>query len=506
MAEKHSGSARNPIGYLKEYSFKEITAFLQEFLLIWSSGLFDATYYKIWYSDFRRGAGGPLIHFIRHGWRQGRNPSPFFDTQFYLEQYEDVRLAGINPLLHYILHGRFQGRSTSPNPGLRAIAVKSRVTRRGLAERFAGFRSRIMQAPRAATGVRAPRRITFFTRDEGSFLAMEPVAHEAALRGYDTVFTPDRAQHAEIGFYCEHEPDPTNADFAVVMLHDLGQEMWPENPSFEPNLWSTSPWNGFDIGILPGPAWSQCWYSVSEQPTARPRLGVYELGYPKADRVFADREAFGRDVQLLRKELGIKEGACVLYCPSWEYDDHQGDLVRALIGMPVNILIKHPTWGVEAGSRDRLRSIADGSEGHRQAQIYYMDPKLNIMHCLALADAVVSDESNCLVEALLFEVPGISVTDWRTPKPGSDGANRFPIPPPCAIRTDRAGLGAAVEHALHDRPALLAGLRQHRDNYFNWLGESSKMVMDVVDAGLSGARSPIEPLPPKPILDSTRAH
>ncbi|MCI0501190.1 MAG: glycosyltransferase, partial [Epsilonproteobacteria bacterium] len=45
-------------------------------------------------------------------WREGRNPSSVFDTNFYLESYPDVRDAGINPLVHFIRHGSKEGRST----------------------------------------------------------------------------------------------------------------------------------------------------------------------------------------------------------------------------------------------------------------------------------------------------------------------------------------------------------------------------------------------------------
>lgn len=56
----------------------------------------------------------PLEHYVDHGWREGRNPSPLFWTNFYLSQYGDVRAAAINPFYHYIVFGRNEGRR--PNP------------------------------------------------------------------------------------------------------------------------------------------------------------------------------------------------------------------------------------------------------------------------------------------------------------------------------------------------------------------------------------------------------
>ena len=231
------------------------------------------------------------------------------------------------------------------------------------------------------------------------------MAQVAEERGYEVSFSQDPQVPAEIGIYCSHHPDPSNASFSVVMLHDFGQAQWPESPSLEPNHWTVEPWNAFDIGVLPGPAYSQCWYSVSSQVNARPRLGVFELGWPKADRPFSDsdRTAFARDVDQLRQTLALSERSSVLYAPSWENDGKVDDFVGSLINLPVNLLIKYWPGHVLPEQHQRLGD---------NDNVYIIDPNVDTMYCLALADVVVSDESNCLIEALLFDVPGISVTDW----------------------------------------------------------------------------------------------
>ena len=78
--------------------------------IIKKSGLFDEIYYLKSYPDVRLGDIDPIIHYIKYGAREGRNPNPFFDTTFYLNRYEDVAKSKINPLLHYILHGQYEGR------------------------------------------------------------------------------------------------------------------------------------------------------------------------------------------------------------------------------------------------------------------------------------------------------------------------------------------------------------------------------------------------------------
>ena len=79
--------------------------------LIKKSGLFDPVYYLFTYPDVRIADMDPLTHFMKVGWKEGRNPSDKFNTLFYLNAYADVREQGINPLIHYICYGRREGRS-----------------------------------------------------------------------------------------------------------------------------------------------------------------------------------------------------------------------------------------------------------------------------------------------------------------------------------------------------------------------------------------------------------
>lgn len=71
---------------------------------------FDATYYLYWYRDVRDYGGGPLEHYMSHGWREGRDPSAGFSTSGYLAHHDDVRAAGINPLIHFLEYGLAEGR------------------------------------------------------------------------------------------------------------------------------------------------------------------------------------------------------------------------------------------------------------------------------------------------------------------------------------------------------------------------------------------------------------
>ena len=56
----------------------------------------------------------PIQHFVRFGLLLQRDPGPKFDTRHYVEVNPDVVAAGMDPLLHYIRHGEAEGREPLP--------------------------------------------------------------------------------------------------------------------------------------------------------------------------------------------------------------------------------------------------------------------------------------------------------------------------------------------------------------------------------------------------------
>jgi len=85
---------------------------LRAYFSIRRSGLFVAKYYLQNNPDVRKADVDPLLHFIKIGWKEGRNPGPFFDVKYYLENNIDVQNAGVNPVMHYLRFGWKEGRSS----------------------------------------------------------------------------------------------------------------------------------------------------------------------------------------------------------------------------------------------------------------------------------------------------------------------------------------------------------------------------------------------------------
>jgi ubiquinone/menaquinone biosynthesis C-methylase UbiE len=84
---------------------KEYKRCLRDYLIVSRSPLFDADWYLSKYKDVRDGKIDPVLHYIKHGAKEGRVPGPRFDGAKYLEANPDVLMAGLNPLVHYVTVG-----------------------------------------------------------------------------------------------------------------------------------------------------------------------------------------------------------------------------------------------------------------------------------------------------------------------------------------------------------------------------------------------------------------
>ena len=84
----------------------EFFKFIRDYNLIKKSGLFDSEYYLSQNEDVKTAKMDPIKHYLKFGWKEGRNPSAEFNGNDYLNKRPDVKVAGICPLVHYIKFGK----------------------------------------------------------------------------------------------------------------------------------------------------------------------------------------------------------------------------------------------------------------------------------------------------------------------------------------------------------------------------------------------------------------
>lgn len=78
----------------------------RDYWIIKRSGLFDPIYYLMNNPDVRRADIDPLMHFVKYGWKENRNPSNEFSISFYSKNINGLGTNNINPLIHYIKYGK----------------------------------------------------------------------------------------------------------------------------------------------------------------------------------------------------------------------------------------------------------------------------------------------------------------------------------------------------------------------------------------------------------------
>ncbi len=74
--------------------------------------LLNIGYYLKNNGDIKQSGTDPILHYIYHGFKEGRKPNPSFDGDYYLKKHSDVRNSKLNPLVHYSLYGLKEERET----------------------------------------------------------------------------------------------------------------------------------------------------------------------------------------------------------------------------------------------------------------------------------------------------------------------------------------------------------------------------------------------------------
>ncbi len=95
-----------------------------DYATIISSSLFNKEWYLFYNEDVEKANVDPVDHYLNHGWKEKRNPSPLFDGSSYLFLNPDVEKAGINPLLHYENIGRKEKRKYHKTNGVFLVSEK----------------------------------------------------------------------------------------------------------------------------------------------------------------------------------------------------------------------------------------------------------------------------------------------------------------------------------------------------------------------------------------------
>jgi len=335
------------------------------------------------------------------------------------------------------------------------------------------------------------RSVTVFLADEMQRLAVEPIADQARECGYNVNISYDSTEPCDIGIYCDHvSPDQEwpNAEFSAIMLHGMDQAWY--------KLWVDEPWELFDVGFVPGQSTAERWQSYSYMPRARPTHGVYEVGWPKSDEIFTD--AFENTVTEFAAQFDFNHDLTLLYAPTSEINEKLTSFIKAAENLDVNLLVKHaPYEGV-----DQLQNNQEMYDRHGDhPDVHIVDPDVDIIKPLALADVLISDSSSVQFEALLTDSPVVAVMDWQIQKQNDDQP-KYPRKPnkfEFVHRTTQSDLAETLQTLVSNVEDERDRVREYRDYHFSHLGNAADITLDVIEALANEEAPPISAIEPLPV-------
>lgn len=322
------------------------------------------------------------------------------------------------------------------------------------------------------------KEITFIYMDSAEKIFMNIMAEEAKKRGYKTSVTDNKFSKCEIGVYCQHVNFPQYSKFSVIMLHDIIQQYgnWPD-------IWFREPWNKYDIGILPSDQWVENWDKCSQWFYTRPRIGMFKVGWPKADSVANLDKLQYRKAFYERWGLDL-EKKTILYAPAWENDRKQDDFVKSMLGLDVNILIKQ--WDANPDKFPQVvANIKEMYELHKDVDgVTILPAPMNIFDAILACDILVSEESSTMSEAAMIGIPAVSVSNWLIP---DVTPSRYPE---CNYdfveMTTKEKLRDKIKEMINDYDFYKKKTEVYARHNFSNVGCSSKMIIDIIDDVVAG--------------------
>lgn len=157
---------------------------------------FDPTFYYSTNEDVALTGRSPVLHYLRYGWRERRDPSPNFSTSIYLARNPDVAYFGVNPFVHFVLHGRREGREAgdSEQDFLGSVGASDETVHEKNIYQF--FQGRVKEPGLDQQIFDYPCTILAYTNRCGSNLLSDYLIQTGIFSGFEEMLNSDNVIHA----------------------------------------------------------------------------------------------------------------------------------------------------------------------------------------------------------------------------------------------------------------------------------------------------------------------
>ncbi|MEM6484777.1 MAG: hypothetical protein AAF662_07340 [Pseudomonadota bacterium] len=109
----------------KSFDRGKLRSLVRDYLTLGPTGLLDRDWYNERYDDVKRSGVDPVVHYLLHGYAEGRTPNPRFDSRAYKQEHPEA--WGTDPYLHYL---RTRGTSRDATTVERHAAAKTGLLNR----------------------------------------------------------------------------------------------------------------------------------------------------------------------------------------------------------------------------------------------------------------------------------------------------------------------------------------------------------------------------------------
>lgn len=339
------------------------------------------------------------------------------------------------------------------------------------------------------------RKITFYHTDHHEFHICKTLSKKAKKYNFNFEFTNNLNKKSDIGFYCldSNYVKNINSNLSIITLGglDQGKLIWP-------NLWQKENWNKFDLGFLPGKVWKKKWLLSSWDINSRPKKSMNLIGWPKTEMIFKNVKNFKKSQKKLSKVIGFKKNKTIIYAPNREIDGKANNVIDSVKKLGLNLIIKQFAWSQKDQKikfkdiRSNIKKTNSYAKKILGKKVYIVNPSQNIMDYYGMANLLITDESSVIYEALLFNLPSLSVLDWKMGQNNSQNFRAPVIDKDVSFVIDRINLTKKIRSIFKDYNFYKKKIINKKFDHFSHLENSCDNFYHLLNIEINSKKNVFE--------------